>query len=370
MFLPVSGRPGAVRCSPNAMSPVVPSPLAALHEPLTRGLELGPAQIEAAVAALADETEPDSAKAAFLRALRVKGETPAEIAGFARALLARAVDPRIDPAALPGPMLDVCGTGGDRLNLFNVSTTAGFIVAAAGVIVVKHGNRAITSRSGGADVLAALGVRLDHPPGDLRRCVEHVGMGFLFAPHYHPAFKAIAPVRRLLAAEGVSTIFNLLGPLLNPAWPAHQLVGVHSLALTRVFAEVLRQLGRRSAWAVHGAGGMDELSTLGESQVSGFEASADAIYHRVIEPEDGGLQRVESLAELQGGSAEENAATLLGILRGEIGGPRLDIVLLNAAAGLLVAGAAADLRTGVDLARAQIRDGRALAKLQALAGFL
>ena len=266
-------------------------------------------------------------------------------------------------------MLDVCGTGGDRLNLFNVSTTASFIVAAAGVIVVKHGNRAITSRSGGADVLAALGVRLDLPPADLRRCVEKVGMGFLFAPHYHPAFQAIAPVRRLLAADGVSTVFNLLGPLLNPAWPAHQLVGVHSLALTRVFAEVLRQLGRQSAWAVHGAGGMDEFSTFGESHVSGFEAPDAAFFDRVIAPEDGGLARIDDLAKLQGGSAEENAATLLGLLQGEIAGPRLDIVLLNAAAGLVVAGTAADLRAGVDLARAQIRDGRALAKLRALAGF-
>ena len=351
------------------MTPSVPSPLAALQEPLKHGVELAPAQIETAVAALADAREPDDAKAAFLRALRVKGETAAEIAGFARALLARAVDPGLDPAALPGPMLDVCGTGGDRLNLFNISTTASFIVAAAGVIVVKHGNRAITSRSGGADVLAALGIRLDLPPADLRRGVESVGMGFLFAPHYHPAFQAITPVRRLLAAEGVSTIFNLLGPLLNPAWPAHQLVGVHSLALTRVFAEVLRQLGRHTAWAVHGAGGMDELSILGASQVSGFDAPESPVFHRVVEPTDSGLARIADLAELQGGSAEENASTLLGILQGTIVGPRLEIVLLNAAAGLVVAGVTTDLRAGVDLARAQIRDGRALAKLQALAEF-
>jgi anthranilate phosphoribosyltransferase len=351
------------------MNPAVPSPLAALLEPLAQRHPLDPAQIEAAVAALTDSQEPDAAKAAFLRALHVKGETALEIAGFAQALLARAIDPRIDPAALAGPMLDVCGTGGDRLNLFNVSTTASFIVAAAGVVVVKHGNRAITSRSGGADVLAALGVRLDLPPAELRRCVEEVGMGFLFAPHYHPAFQAIAPVRRLLAAEGVSTIFNLLGPLLNPARPACQLVGVHSLALAPLFAEVLRQIGRRSAWAVHGAGGMDELSTLGASHLSGFDESGGAIFHRVVEPVEAGLPHAYDLADLQGGSAEENAETLAGIVQGEVAGPRLDLVLFNAAAALVVAGLAPDLRAGVDLARAQIRDGRALAKLRALAAF-
>jgi anthranilate phosphoribosyltransferase len=351
------------------MNPAVPSPLEALCEPLSRGLELAPTEIEAAVAALADDGEPDAAKAAFLRALRVKGETAPEIAGFARSLLARAVDPRIDPAALPGPLLDVCGTGGDRLHLFNVSTTASFILAAAGVVVVKHGNRAITSRSGGADVLGTLGVRLDLPPDDLRRCVGEVGLGFLFAPHYHPAFRAIAPVRRLLAGEGVSTIFNLLGPLLNPAWPAHQLVGVHTLALTRLFAEVLRQLGRHSAWAVHGAGGMDELSTLGPSHVSGFASADGPIFDLTLEPEDGGLARLVDLSELHGGAPEDNARTLLGILAGEIGGARLDIVLLNAAAGLVVAGLAPDLRAGVESARAQVRDGRALAKLRALVEF-
>ena len=343
--------------------------LADLRESLTQGLDLEPAQIESAVDALAGEREPDTEKAAFLRALRIKGETAAEVAGFAQAFLARAVDPLIDPAALPGPMLDVCGTGGDRLNLFNISTTASFLVAAAGVVVVKHGNRAITSRSGGADVLAALDVRLDLPPEELRRCVEQVGMGFLFAPNYHPAFRAVAPVRRLLAEEGVSTVFNMLGPLLNPARPDHQLVGVHSLALARMFAEVLRQLGRKSAWAVHGAGGMDELSTLGASHVSGFAGAEAAIFDRAIAPEDAGLQRVGDLRELEGGNAAENAATLAGILAGEIHGPRLDLVLLNAAAGLVVAGLASDLASGVELARAQIRDGRALAKLRALAQF-
>ncbi len=331
------------------------------------GADLRPAEIADAVAALTDPREPDEAKAAFLRALRAKGETPAEIAGFAAALLARAVDPEIDPARLHGPMLDVCGTGGDRLHLFNVSTTASFVLAAGGVAVVKHGNRAITSKSGGSDVLAALGVRLDLSPADLRRRLEATGLGFLSAPQYHPAFAAVAAVRRQLAAEGASTIFNLLGPLLNPARPAHQLVGVFAPALTGTFAEVLRQLGRRRAWAVHGAGGMDELSTVGPTQVSRFEQGGDGIETLFVEPETAGLERVENLDALRGGTPEENARTLVGILHSEITGPRLDIVLLNAAAGFVVAGLVPDLVAGVERAREAISSGRAREVLEKMA---
>ena len=327
---------------------------------LAEKTELSASQIEGAVAALTDAREPDAAKAAFLRALRAKGETPAEIAGFAGALLARAVDPGIDPARLPGPTLDVCGTGGDRLHLFNVSTTASFVLAAGGATVVKHGNRAITSRSGGADVLAALGVPVDLAPAALRRQVETVGIGFLFAPQYHPAFAAVAAVRRQLAAEGASTIFNLLGPLLNPARPAHQLVGVFDPALTETFAEVLRQLGRRRAWAVHGAGGMDELSTLGPTRVSRFgDDPGGKIETLSVEPGTAGLDPVHNLEALRGGTPEENARTLVGILRGEIAGPRLDLVLLNAAAGFVAAGLSADLGTGVERARGAVAGGRA-----------
>ena len=318
--------------------------------------DLSPAEIADAVSALTDPREPDATKAAFLRALRAKGETPAEIAGFAIESLARAVDPEIDPARLPGPMLDVCGTGGDRLHLFNVSTTASFVLAAGGAVVVKHGNRAITSKSGGSDVLAALGIPLDPTPADLRRRLETTGIGFLFAPRYHPAFAAVAGVRRQLAAEGTSTIFNLLGPLLNPARPTHQMVGVFSPVLTATFTEVLRQLGRRCAWAVHGAGGMDELSTLGATQVSRFGERLETVQ---IEPEMAGLKRVENLDALRGGTPEENARTLTGILRSEITGPRLDIVLLNAAAGFRGRRVATDLAVGVERARAAITSGRA-----------
>ncbi len=344
-------RPGAVRgMSHPSFAPLI--------ETLTRGADLSPAQIGAAVAALADAAEPDAGKAAFLRALRAKGETPAEIAGFVRALLDRAVDPGIDPARLPGPALDVCGTGGDKLDLFNVSTTACFVLAAGGVTVIKHGNRAVTSRSGGSDVLAALGVPLDVPPGALRRHLERHGLGFLSAPQYHPAFRAVADVRRQLAAGGTSTIFNLLGPLLNPARPAHQLVGVFSPALTGTFAEVLRQLGRRRVWAVHGAGGMDELSTLGDTHVSRAEAGG-TVAHGTVTPEDAGLPRVPDLEGLRGGTPEDNARTLTGILAGEITGPRRDLVLLNAAAGFVVAGLADDLVAGVERGREAIGSGRA-----------
>lgn len=341
--------------------------------------ELSAAEVQSSVAALLApaETVPDVRKAAFLRALRVRGETPGEIAAFARALLARAVDPGVDPARLPGPLLDVCGTGGDRLDLFNVSTTSAFVLAAGGVAVAKHGNRGVSSRAGGADVLAALGILLDRggdPANEARRDLEAHGLCFLFAPRYHPAFAAVAPVRRALAVEGVSTVFNLLGPLLNPARPPRQLVGVFDGALTVTFARVLRELGRTRAWAVHGdAGGpgrgMDELSTLGPTTVVACGAEDDETPQFQITPEDAGLPRANSLEELRGGGdASANARTLVGILAGEIGGARRDLVLLNAAAGFVVAGLSADLSAGVERARQAIGSGAALAKLRALGG--
>ncbi len=334
-------------------------------ETLAYPAELSPAQIDSAVAALADPAEPDPGKATFLRALRAKGETPGEIAGFARALLTRAVDPQVDPARLPGPMIDVCGTGGDQLHLFNVSTTVAFVLAGGGAAVVKHGNRAVTSRSGGADVLAALGVPLDLPPAALRHSLETTGFGFLFAPQYHPAFAAIGPVRRQLAAEGIGTIFNLLGPLLNPARPDHQLVGIFTAGLTKTYAEVLRQLGRRSVWVVHGAGGMDELSTLGVNHVSRFDLRRSReTFHETLTPEQTGLPRINTLDELRGGTAEDNARVLTGILSGEIGRARRDIVLLNAAAGFVAAGLSADLLAGVEQARTSLSSGRALRILE------
>ena len=225
-------------------------------------------QITEATRAILDESVSKEAKADFLVALAEKGETPAEITGFVLEFLDRALVPPFDREAVGKPLLDVCGTGGDKLDLFNVSTTSVFLLAAAGIAMVKHGNRGITSKSGGADVLEALGIRIDLPPEDFCRCVESVGAGFLLAPQYHPAFGAIAPVRKILAERGQATIFNRLGPLLNPVQPDFQLIGIFDESAGPAFAEILGRLGRKEAWAVHGktetGAGMDELSTLAE----------------------------------------------------------------------------------------------------------
>lgn len=339
-----------------------------MHELLAQlksGTHLSAAQIDRAVAHLTAVEWEDGVKAELLRALRDKGETAEEIAAFAHALLARAVDPGLDPARLPGPVIDVCGTGGDRLELFNISTTSMFILAAGGAVVVKHGNRAITSKCGGADVLEHLGVTIDLAPAELRRCVETLGLGFIFAPAYHPAFKAIAPVRKLLAAQGIPTVFNLLGPLLNPARPAHQLVGIFDPALLPKYAATLQTLGRHRAWAVHGDG-MDELATTGTSAV--HEVSPDAIRTFTLDPAALGIPRATH-DDLRGGDRAENARILIAILDGSLRGPKRDIVELNAAAGFVIAGLAADLPAGLALARERIDSGAAAAKLRALQQF-
>lgn len=337
--------------------------LADLTSTVREGRELSTAQVAEAAAALLDESAAGDTKADFLRALREKGETADEIAAFVRAFLERAVDPALDPARLPGPMLDVCGTGGDRMELFNISTTAMFVLAAGGAAVVKHGNRGITSRCGGADVLEELGVRIDLPPADLRRCVESTGLGFLFAPQYHPAFKAVGPIRRQLADEGIPTVFNLLGPLLNPARPAHQLIGIFSEALLPKIAETLALLGREHAWVVHGtspAGGLDELSTLGISHVR--KVTPAGIESFEVEPARHGFS-APKLDALRGGDRAENARITLGILDGSVTGPPRDLVLLNAGAAFVTANLAPTLDDGISLAREQLDRGSALRKL-------
>ena len=336
-----------------------------LIQSLRAGHELGTSHILEAVAALISEQVPGGEKKDFLRALRAKGETAAEIAAFSLALLAHAVRPEFDPQRLPGPTLDVCGTGGDQRGYFNVSTAVMFVAAACGACVMKHGNRSITSKTGAADVLEALGVKLELTPARLRQCLEQYGVAFIFAPAWHPAFTAIGPVRKELAAEGTPTIFNLLGPLLNPARPEHQLVGLFSAALLPKFAEVLRILGRHRAWAVHGDG-TDELAITGESlvcTVNGADISALS-----ITPEEVGLRRCEPAA-LFGGEPMENARILHAILDGSDRGPKRDMVLLNSAAALVVAGLAPDLPAGVEAARHAIERGAALAKLRALQSF-
>lgn len=329
--------------------------------------DLDAAQIEQAAGSLLDESVELETKAEFLRAFSDKGETPAEIAGLVNAFLERAVEPVLDRETIGRPLLDVCGTGGDKLDLFNVSTTCVFVLAACGVGVVKHGNRGITSKSGGADVLEALGIRIDLPPEQFGDCMNEVGAGFLFAQKYHPAFKTIGPVRKQLADEGRRTVFNLLGPLLNPARPEFQLIGVFDESLTPAYAEILRKLGRKRAWAVHGhtetGAGMDELSSVGSNTVHECTGEGGLIHAFTIEPAELGLAAA-TVDELKGGGAEENAALLRGILDGSEAGPKRDIVLLNAAAGLTICGLASDLREGLARGQEAIDSGAATAVLK------
>ena len=338
-----------------------------LIELLNGTSDLSTEQINAAAESLLSADVPDDEKADFLSALAAKGETPDEIAGFVRAFLSRAVDPGISVADCPGPTVDVCGTGGDKLDLFNVSTATVFVLAGGGATVVKHGNRGITSKSGGADVLESLGVRIDQTPDELRECVLKHGVGFLFAPLYHPAFKAVVGVRQQLAAKGTRTIFNLIGPLLNPCRPDYQLVGVFDRAYARPFAEILSKLGRKRAWAVHGEApgglGMDELSLSGTTAVAEWDGSA--IVDRVIDPREFGLELVD-LDDLRGGDPAQNAAILRAVLDGSERGAKRDIVRMNAAAGFAICGLTSDFGGGLELASEVIDDGRALSKLDSL----
>jgi anthranilate phosphoribosyltransferase len=324
--------------------------------------ELDPEQAFQAVTWLADPAPNAADKERFLEALRLKGETCGEIAAFASALTSMAVDPGIDPGEVPGPMLDVCGTGGDRLELFNISTASMFLLAAGGVTVVKHGNRAITSQCGGADVLEALGVRIEMTPEELRETVYRHGLGFVYAPAYHPAFAVIGPVRRSLAQRGVPTIFNLLGPLLNPARPAYQLVGVYAAELLEKYAGALQRLGRRQAWVVHGCGA-DELTLAGPSQVMAVENGGLRGFS--VDPASLGLKHAPVEA-LRGGNRGTNAEILTAILDGTLTGAPADAVLLNSAAGFAVAGVSAGLDEGLQMAREAIASGSALRKLEAL----
>lgn len=336
---------------------------------LTRQLldqtNLDATQIAAAAAQLVDPAVESVQKADFLRALAKKGETPAEIAAFVNEFLKLAVDPGLDRAKLPGPMLDVVGTGGDQLHLFNVSTTAMFILAAGGVCVTKHGNRGITSKAGGADVLEALGIKIDLPKEKVVAGIEKTGLGFFFAPLYHPAFKAVAEARKLLAAEGQRSIFNMLGPLLNPGRPDYQLIGVFDPKLTHTFGEILVQLGRKGAWVVHGSTGdgrgMDELSSLGVNDIC--EVKAGQLRDTTLDPHKLGFAPAK-VEELVGGEAAENATILESVLAGTTQGPKRDIAVLNAAAGFVITGIREDIEAGKAYAEELLDRGAALAKLR------
>src|SRR6266436_875044 len=306
----------------------------ALIERLNAGIDLNAGDIGLAVAVLLSDAADDSIKADFLTALHRKGESVEEIVCFVQQLIDRAIDPLIDPKNVAGPMIDVCGTGGDGIDLFNVSTTIMFVLAAGGAVVVKHGNRSVTSRCGSADVLEALGAPFDLPPAHLKECAERLGLCFIFARQYNPAYRAMGEMRRRLARENTRTVFSLLGPLLNPTRPARQLIGVFSPRLTSVFADVLRRLGRERAWIVYGitdtGEGMDDISTSGVTTFA--ELSRGKVTSGLIDPRWLNIPAAR-LDELRGGDAAENAGYLEGVLSGKIQGAKLDLALVNAAGG-------------------------------------
>jgi anthranilate phosphoribosyltransferase len=340
----------------------------ALIEKIRGGTDLSAFDVQEAVAFLLSDSIEAKTKADFLTALHDKGESASEIASFVRVLLERAVPLEIDGAG--GPIIDVCGTGGDGIDLFNVSTAITFILAAGGATVVKHGNRRVTSRSGSADVLEALGIAIDLEPEDLSDCVKRLGCGFVYARTYHPAFRAMAEMRLRLARKHQRTIFNLLGPLLNPARPKRQLIGVFSPNLTTLFAEVLRQLDCERAWIVSGTAvdtlALDDVSTLGPTSVA--ELDSGKITSAVLDTRWLGIPQA-TLPELIGGDAAANAETITQILAGSETGPKCDLAVVNAAAGFVVAGLANELKGGIAMAREQIESGRALEKLKALQNY-
>ena len=343
---------------------------ARLIEQTRGGAALSRGDVAAAFAALLDDGVAENAKAEFLVALARKGETASEIAAFALELRARAVDPRVEPEKFGGVVLDVVGTGADMAHTFNVSSCVIFVAAAAGVAVAKHGNRAVTSKCGSADVLAALGANIEMSPDAARRCLERTGVTFFFAPFYHPAFKKIAPVRRRLAEQKQRTIFNILGPLVNPARPTRQVVGVFDASLVGKYAEVLRLLGVRHAMVVHGScgaageGGLDEFSTLGPNKVAELWGDRIEVSEKSFPYRPSDIQiSAPTLRHLAGDDPATNARILRNVLAGEDRGPKRDIVLLNTAAALVTADRVADFVSGWTLASELIDSGAALKKL-------
>lgn len=306
---------------------------------------------------LAGEATPAQI-AGFAIALRMKGETAEEIAGMARAMRERVPPIRTRRS----PLIDTCGTGGDNAGTFNISTTVAIVAASCGVAVAKHGNRAVSSRTGSADVLESLGVGIDLTPEDAARSLDILGLTFLFAPNYHTALRHAASPRREL---GVRTVFNLLGPLTNPAGATRQLLGVFSDSLVRTVAEALRQLGSERAMVVHGRDGLDELTVFGKSHVA--ELKDGKVTEWELDPAEFGLAQTDR-RDVAGGSAAENAARIRAVLAGETGAAR-DIVVLNAAAALAVAGVATSMADGVARARQALDDGAAARKLADLAAF-
>ncbi len=319
---------------------------------LVGSINLSEAEMAECMTEIMEGRATDAQIGAFLTALRLKGETVEEITGAARIMRDKAA--RINA---PEGVLDTCGTGGDMAHTFNISTTVALVVAAAGVPVAKHGNKAVSSKSGSADVLEALGVKIDLPPDKVETCLFETGFGFLFAPLFHPAMKfAIGPRREM----GIRTIFNILGPITNPAGARRQILGVFAGKLTETLAAVLGNLGAEDAMVVHGEDGLDEITITDGTRVSRF--SGGRVENLIFSPEDFGLARGRR-EELIGGSSTENAAFTIGILKGDTGTKR-DIVLINTAAALMVSGRAADMKAAVALAQEAIDSGNALKKLE------
>ena len=296
---------------------------------------------------------------ALVTALHMRGETVGEIVGFAQAMRNHAL--KVEVASDGGPLVDTCGTGGDASGTFNISTTAAFAIAGAGVRVAKHGNRAVTSKCGSADVLEGLGVAIELTPEQVKRCVEEVGIGFMYAPAFHPAMRFVGPARREI---GFRTIFNVLGPLTNPAGARHQIVGVGHPDIASKLATVLGVLGSDHAVLVHAAEGLDEIGIGGPSNVTEFDARTGETRTYQVTPEEFGLTRA-TVAELRGGSVSENVAITRDILAGE-NGPRRSITLLNAGAGIYAANAAGSFAEGIEMAAQAIDSGAAAQKLDAL----
>ncbi|HRK72233.1 MAG TPA: anthranilate phosphoribosyltransferase [Micropepsaceae bacterium] len=309
---------------------------------LAHGRRLDAAEAEEAFGIILDDGATPAQIAGLLMAMRVRGESAVELAGAVRAMRKR-----MKTVSAPDDAFDNCGTGGDGQHTWNISTAAAFVLAGAGVHVAKHGNRAASSKSGTSDVLAALGIKVEQTPGDVTRILSAGGIAFMFAPAFHPALASVAPVRKEL---GVRTLFNLVGPLANPAGVKRQLIGAGSQEAADSIAGVVAELGTEATWVVHGAGGLDELSTLGESRVHAIENGKRRTFF--VSPEDAGLARAR-IDDLRGGDPADNAAALLALLDGAKGAYR-DIVVLNAAAGLVITGKAPNIAEGARLAEAVI----------------
>lgn len=342
--------------------------LSELTAQVSAGRDLSAEQVEAAAAALAATTETDEAKGAFLSALAKKGETPAEVAAFAVAFRGRAVNPGVE--AWAARAIDIVGTGGDHAGGFNISSMVVLVLASAGVPVMKHGNRGITSKCGSADLLSGLGVNLEAPPEKLRRALDELGFVFFFAPAYHPTFKHIAPVRKALAAQGQRTVFNILGPLINPGRPAHVLLGSFSAAWVPKLAEALDALGAKAGLAAHGVidatRGIDELTTATANRVRGFGAqrSVDGEWHAA----DFGLTR-SPFEHLAGGDVAANLALVEAVLAGNAPAGLVDTIVLNAAVALWVTGRVASVRDGIEPARELLLGGAVRKKIAATREF-